>query len=64
MRMASAHMAEFQKVMADNPAASRDIRIYETDEGNPLATRGAAPRMRARTAQALHARARSQCRAI
>ena len=32
----SAHMAEFQKVMADNPPASRDIRIYETDEGNPL----------------------------
>ena len=32
----SAHMAEFQKVMADNPHASRDIRIYETDEGNPL----------------------------
>ncbi len=32
----SAHMAEFQKAMADNPPASRDIRIYETDEGNPL----------------------------
>ncbi|MDG5749742.1 putative quinol monooxygenase [Qipengyuania sp. XHP0211] len=32
----SAHMAEFQKVMADNPPASRDIRIYETNEGNPL----------------------------
>ena len=32
----SAHMAEFQKVMSANPPASRDIRIYETDEGNPL----------------------------
>ena len=32
----SAHMAEFQKVMADNPPASRDIRIYETDQGSPL----------------------------
>ena len=33
---ASAHMAEFQKVMATNPPASRDLRIYETDEGQPL----------------------------
>ena len=33
---ASAHMAEFQKVMAANPPASRDLRIYETDEGQPL----------------------------
>ena len=32
----SAHMAEFQKVMAANPPASRDIRIYETDDGQPL----------------------------
>ena len=32
----SAHMAEFQKVMAANPPASRDLRIYETDEGQPL----------------------------
>lgn len=33
---ASAHMAEFQKVMAANPPVGRDLRIYETDEGNPL----------------------------
>ena len=32
----SAHMAEFQKVMAANPPASRDIRIYETDDGQPV----------------------------
>ncbi len=32
----SAHMAEFQQVMAANPPASRDLRIYETDEGQPL----------------------------
>ena len=32
----SAHMAEFQKVMAANPPTSRDLRVYETDEGNPL----------------------------
>lgn len=32
----SSHMAEFQKVMAANPPASRDLRIYETDEGQPL----------------------------
>lgn len=32
----SAHMAEFQKVMAANPPVGRDLRIYETDEGNPL----------------------------
>lgn len=32
----SAHMAEFQKVMAANPPESRDLRIYETDEGQPL----------------------------
>lgn len=30
------HMAEFQKVMAANPPAARDLRIYETDEGQPL----------------------------
>jgi quinol monooxygenase YgiN len=34
--MASAHMAEFQKVMAANPPESRDIRMYVTDEGQPL----------------------------
>ncbi|MBX7495626.1 antibiotic biosynthesis monooxygenase [Qipengyuania sp. 6B39] len=33
---ASAHMAEFQKVMAANPPASRELRIYETDDGQPL----------------------------
>ncbi|QYJ08240.1 putative quinol monooxygenase [Qipengyuania flava] len=32
----SAHMAEFQKVMAANPPKSRDLRIYETDDGAPL----------------------------
>ena len=32
----SAHMAEFQKVMAANPPTSRDLRVYQTDEGNPL----------------------------
>ncbi|NNF92986.1 MAG: antibiotic biosynthesis monooxygenase, partial [Altererythrobacter sp.] len=32
----SAHMAEFQKVMAANPPVGRDLRIYNTDEGNPL----------------------------
>ncbi len=32
----SAHMAEFQKVMAENPPAERDLRIYETDDGQPL----------------------------
>ena len=33
---ASAHMAAFQEVMAANPPASRELRIYETDEGQPL----------------------------
>lgn len=33
---ASAHMAEFQKVMAANPPLGRDLRIYETDDGTPL----------------------------
>ena len=32
----TAHMAEFQKVMAANPPASRELRMYETDEGQPL----------------------------
>lgn len=32
----SAHMAEFQKVMAANPPVGRDLRIYHTDDGNPL----------------------------
>lgn len=32
----SAHMAEFQKVMAANPPRSRDLRRYETDEGTPI----------------------------
>jgi quinol monooxygenase YgiN len=32
----SAHMAEFQKVMAANPPLGRDLRVYQTDEGNPL----------------------------
>ena len=32
----SAHMAEFQKVMASNPPVRRDLRMYETDDGAPL----------------------------
>ena len=32
----SAHMAAFQKVMAANPPASREIRKYRTDDGSPL----------------------------
>ena len=32
----SAHMAEFRGVMAANPPVSREIRVYETDEGEPL----------------------------
>lgn len=32
----SAHMAEFQKIMAANPPVGRDLRVYQTDEGNPL----------------------------
>ena len=33
---ASAHMAEFQKVMAANPPVGRDLRMYQTDDGQPL----------------------------
>ncbi|MXO51092.1 antibiotic biosynthesis monooxygenase [Erythrobacter gaetbuli] len=32
----SAHMAEFRGVMAANPPVSRELRVYETDEGEPL----------------------------
>ena len=32
----SAHMADFQKVLADNPPVGRELRIYETDDGKPL----------------------------
>ena len=32
----SPHMAEFQKVMAANPPVGRNLRMYETDDGNPL----------------------------
>lgn len=32
----SAHMTEFQMVMAANPPAARNIRMYQTDEGTPL----------------------------
>ncbi len=32
----SAHMADFQKAMCENPPVSRDLRMYETDEGQPL----------------------------
>lgn len=33
---ASAHMAEFRKVLAANPPVSASLRRYETDEGTPL----------------------------
>ncbi len=33
---ASAHMAEFQKTMAENPPLGRELRMYKTDEGQPL----------------------------
>lgn len=32
----SAHMADFQKVMAANPPVGRNLRIYQTDDGQPL----------------------------
>ena len=32
----SEHMRDFQAVMAANPPAAREIRMYETDEGKPL----------------------------
>lgn len=32
----SPHMVEFRKVMAAHPPKARDLRIYETDEGQPL----------------------------
>ena len=34
--MKSSHMAEFQKVMAANPPVSRNLRMYVTDDGQPL----------------------------
>ncbi|GMN12233.1 putative quinol monooxygenase [Altererythrobacter sp. MTPC7] len=33
---ASAHMAEFRKVMAEHPPLSRDLTMYETDDGKPI----------------------------
>ena len=33
---ASAHMAAFRKVLAANPPVSSNLRVYETDEGQPL----------------------------
>lgn len=30
------HMRDFQQVLATNPPASRDIRMYETDDGKAL----------------------------
>ncbi|WBY17805.1 putative quinol monooxygenase [Erythrobacteraceae bacterium WH01K] len=33
---ASAHMAEFQKAMAEHPPLSRDLTMYETDDGKPI----------------------------
>ncbi|QZD95874.1 putative quinol monooxygenase [Qipengyuania gelatinilytica] len=32
----SAHMAAFREVMAANPPASQELRMYETDQGQPL----------------------------
>ncbi len=32
----SAHMREFQQVMAANPPIARHIMVYQTDEGRPL----------------------------
>ena len=32
----SAHMAEFQKAMAANPAVARNLTMYQTDEGKPI----------------------------
>lgn len=32
----SAHMGEFQKVMAANPPVGRNLRMYATDDGKPL----------------------------
>ena len=32
----SEHMAEFQTFMAANPPKARELRVYETDEGQPL----------------------------
>ncbi|OBX18535.1 hypothetical protein A9995_11235 [Erythrobacter sp. QSSC1-22B] len=34
---ASPHMDAFKRAMAANPAVERDLRIFETDEGLPLA---------------------------
>lgn len=34
--MRSEHMARFQQTMAANPPIARDLRIYHTDEGQPL----------------------------
>ncbi len=33
---ASTHMAAFRKLMAENPPKARDLRVYETDDGQPL----------------------------
>jgi quinol monooxygenase YgiN len=32
----SAHMGNFRKVMAANPPVSTDLRMYQTDDGQPL----------------------------
>ncbi len=32
----SAHMAEFRKFLAANPPGTIELRLYETDEGEPL----------------------------
>lgn len=34
---ASPHMDAFKRAMSANPAVERDLRIFETDEGLPLA---------------------------
>ncbi len=32
----SAHMAEFRKAMEANPPATRQLRMYVTDDGQPI----------------------------
>ena len=32
----SAHMEQFRQVMAANPPEKRDLRMYQTDDGQPL----------------------------
>lgn len=32
----SAHMEQFRQMMAANPPEKRDLRMYQTDDGQPL----------------------------